>query len=140
MFKDLVPFDTVSGAEDGRYLKVRTGEHIGVLPLTFKKTKPSKGSSLWWFSTIYWIADLLILLTNRINKFVLEIKKSLLIKQNRLVLNKSISSAKLFLFESSWLFNRSFMQQYWIIIVCIVLLFSQSFMNIVIFVKIGILF
>ena len=27
-----------------RHLKVRSGEHIGISPLTFKKTKPSKDS------------------------------------------------------------------------------------------------
>ena len=29
-----------------RHLKVRSGEHIGISPLTFKKTKPSKESSI----------------------------------------------------------------------------------------------
>ena len=35
------------------------------------------------------------------NKFVLEIKESLLIKRDRPILNKNISSAKLFLFDNS---------------------------------------
>ena len=56
-FKDCVPYDLVSGVvyeyKCGRYhssyygeaerrLKVRSGEHIGISPLNFKKTKPSK--------------------------------------------------------------------------------------------------
>ena len=32
--------------ETERPLKVRSGEHIGTSPLTFKKTKPSKESSI----------------------------------------------------------------------------------------------
>ena len=56
-FKDRLPFDLVSGVvykytcgrcnsnyygEMDRHLKVRSGEHIGISPLKFKKTKPSK--------------------------------------------------------------------------------------------------
>ena len=62
-FKDRVPYDLVSGVvyectcdrwnssyygETERHLKVRSGEHIGISLLTFKKTKPSKDS---------WICD-----------------------------------------------------------------------------------
>ena len=54
-FKDRVPYDLVSRVvyeytfsrcnssyygETERHLKVRSGEHIGISPLTFKKTKP----------------------------------------------------------------------------------------------------
>ena len=60
-FKDRLPFDLVSGVvykytcgrcnstyygETDRHLKVRPGEHIGISPLTFKKTKPSKESAI----------------------------------------------------------------------------------------------
>ena len=56
-FKDRVPYDLASGVvyeykcgrchssyygEAGSHLKVRSGEHIGISPLIFKKTKPSK--------------------------------------------------------------------------------------------------
>ena len=56
-FKDRLSFDLVSGVvykytcgrcnstyygEMDRHLKVRSREHIGILPLIFKKTKPSK--------------------------------------------------------------------------------------------------
>ena len=82
----------------------RSGEHIGISPLTFKKTEPSKESA---------IRDHLLncnnnpsfeeftILANGNNKFVLEIKESLLIKRDRPILNKNISSAKLFLFDNS---------------------------------------
>ena len=33
-------------SETERHLKVRSGEHIGITPLTFNKTKPSKESSI----------------------------------------------------------------------------------------------
>ena len=60
-FKDRLPFDLVSGVvckytcgicnstyygETDRHLKVRSGADIGVSPLTFKKTKPSKESAI----------------------------------------------------------------------------------------------
>ena len=60
-FKDRLLSDLVSGvvykytygrcssayyAETDRHLKVRSGEHIGISPLTFKKTKPSKESAI----------------------------------------------------------------------------------------------
>ena len=61
IFKDRVPYDLVSGVvyeytsgscnsyyygETERHLKVRSGEHIGISPLTFKKRKPSKKKSI----------------------------------------------------------------------------------------------
>ena len=57
----MVPYHLVSGAvyeytcgrcnssyygETERHLKVESGEHIGISPLAFKKTKPSKESSI----------------------------------------------------------------------------------------------
>ena len=60
-FKDRVPYDLVScvvyeyicGRCNSSYygqtethLKVRSSEHVGISPLTFKKTKPSKESSV----------------------------------------------------------------------------------------------
>ena len=118
-FKDRLPSDLVSGVvykytcgrcnstyygKADRHLKVRSGEHIGISPLTFKKTKPAKESP---------IRDHLLncnnipsfekftILANRNNKFNLEIKESLLIKQDRPILNKNITSTKLFLFDNS---------------------------------------
>ena len=60
-FKDRLPFDSVSGVVykyrcgrcnssyyggTDRHLKVRSAEHIGILPLTFRKVKPSKESAI----------------------------------------------------------------------------------------------
>ena len=118
-FKDCLPSDLVSGVvykytcdrcistyygETDRHLKVRSGEHIGISTLTFKKTKPSRESAIWDHclncSNISSFEEFTIL-TNGNNKFVLEIKESLLIKRDRPILNKNISSAKLFLFDNS---------------------------------------
>ena len=59
-YKDRVPYDLVSVVvyeytcgrcnssyygDTERHLKVRSGEHVGISPLTFMKTKPSKESS-----------------------------------------------------------------------------------------------
>ena len=100
-FKDGLPPDLVSGVvykytcgrcnstyygETDRHLKVMSGEHIGISPLTFKKTKPSKESAirdhLLNCNNIPSFEEFTIL-TNRNNKFVLEIKESLLNKRDR---------------------------------------------------------
>ena len=107
-FKDRVPYDLVSGVvyeytygrcnssyygETERHLKVRSGEHIGISQLTFKKTKQSKESS---------IHDHLLqcdnnpsfdeftILAHGNKKYLLEIKESILIKRDQPVLNKNI--------------------------------------------------
>ena len=89
--------------ETARHLKVRSGEHIGISPLTFKKTKPFKESP---------IRDHLLecdsnpsfdeftILAHGNEKYLLELKESLLIKRNQPVLNKNISSATLHLFNT----------------------------------------
>ena len=114
-FKDRLPSDLVYKytcgrcsstyyGETDRHLKIRSGEHIGISPLTFKKTKPSKESAirdhLLNCNNIPSFEEFTIL-TNGNNKFDLEIKESLLIKRDRPILNKNISSAKLFLFCNS---------------------------------------
>ena len=88
--------------ETDRHSKVRSGEHTGISLLTFKE--PSKESI---------ICDHLLncnnipsfekftILTIENNRFLLDIKESLLIKRDRHILNKNISSAKLFLFDNS---------------------------------------
>ena len=60
-FKDCLPFNLVSGVvykytcercnsshygETDRHLKVRSGEYIGISPLTFRKVKPSKENAI----------------------------------------------------------------------------------------------
>ena len=118
-FKDHFLFDLLSGAvykyaygrchssyygEKDRHLKVRSGEHIGVSLLTFKKTKPSKDSvvndHLLNFSNISSFVEFTIL-GNGNNKFILDIKENLLMKRDKPILNKNISFAKLFLFGNS---------------------------------------
>ena len=69
--------------ETDRHLKVRCGEHIGISPLTFKKTKPSTESAirdhLLNCNNISSFEEFTILANGK-NKFVLEIKERLLIK------------------------------------------------------------
>ena len=114
-FKDHLPFDLVSGVvykymcgrwdsfyygETDRHLKVRSGEHIGISPLTFTKVKPSKKSAihdhLLNCHNITSFDDNFTILAYGHHKYILEIKESLLSKHGRPVLNKNISSAKLF--------------------------------------------
>ena len=82
--------------ETDRHLTVRSGEHIGISPLTFKKTKPSKESAirdhLFSCNNIPSFEEFTIL-ANGNNKFVLQTKESFLIKQDGLILDKNISSA-----------------------------------------------
>ena len=117
-FKDRLPFNLVSGVvykytcgrcsssyygETERHLKVRSEEHIGISPLTFKKTKPLKESAIRDYllncNNIPSFEEFTILV-NANNKFVLEIKESLFINRDSPILNKNISSAKLFLFDT----------------------------------------
>ena len=86
------------------HLKVRSGKHIGISPLTFKKAKPSKESS---------IRDHLLqcdnnrsfdgftILAHRNKKHLPEIKENFLIKRDQPVINKNISSGTLHLFETA---------------------------------------
>ena len=97
-FSDRLPFDLVTGVvykctrgkcnstnykETDTCLNVRSGEHIGISTLTFKKTKPSKESAieehLLNCNSISSFEEFIIL-TNGNNKLVLEMKESLLIK------------------------------------------------------------
>ena len=96
-FKDRLPFDLVSGVvckytcgicnstyygETDRHLKVRSGGDIGVSPLTFKKTKPSKESAihdhLLNCNKIPSFEEFTIF-TDGNNNFVVEIKKACLL-------------------------------------------------------------
>ena len=96
--KDRLPLDLVSGVvhkytcgrcnstyygETDRHLKVRSAEHIGISPLTFTETKTSQENAirdhLLNCNNISPFEEFTIL-ANGNNKFVLEIKESLLIK------------------------------------------------------------
>ena len=83
------------------HLNVRNGEHIRISPLTRKQVKPKNIS----------VADHLLLcnhsasyddfsvLTRENKKFLLELKKSLLIMREQPSLNRSIILAPLYLFD-----------------------------------------
>ena len=116
-YKDPIPKDLISGVvykfqcgvcnesyyvESIRHLDIRSGEHIGVSPLTGKKVKPSNNSA---------ICDYLLhcnflpsfnkfsVLAYENKKYLLEIKESLLIMRDKPSLNRNINSAPLYLFD-----------------------------------------
>ena len=85
-------------------MKFKSEEYIGISPLTFRKVKPSEESGirdhLLNRDNILSFDEFTILAYGH-HKYILEIKESLLIKHDRPVLNKNISSAKLFLFDNN---------------------------------------
>ena len=116
-FKNRLPYDLMSCVaykfqcgrcnvyyygETDRHLKIRSGEHIGISQLTFKHVKPSAESlirdHLLFCNHDPSFGDFTILAQGT-NNFLLEIKESLLIKRDKPILNKNISSAPLFLFD-----------------------------------------
>ena len=93
-----------------RHLKVRSGEHIGISPLTFKKTKPSKESAIPdYFLNCNNILSFeqFTILANGNNKFVFEITERLLIKRDRPTSNKSLVLLNFFFLTKA----RFFIQQ-----------------------------
>ena len=66
--------------------------------MTFRKAKPSKESGIC-NNTLS--SDEFTILVDGHSKNVLEIRENLIIKCDRPVLNKNISSAKLFLFDNN---------------------------------------
>ena len=118
IFKDCVPYDLVASVvyenmcdrcnslyyvETEKHLKVRSGEHIGISSLTFKKTKPSKES----LTRDHHLQcdnnpsfDDFSILAHGHKKYLLEIKESILIKRDQPILNKNISSTTLHLLEA----------------------------------------
>ena len=117
-FKDRLPYELISRVvyklqcgrynssyigETDRHLKVRSGEHIGISPLTFNKVKPSAESSVrdhLLFCDHSPSFDDFTILTHGNNTFLLEIKESLLIKLIKPELNKNSSSAPLYLLDT----------------------------------------
>ena len=88
--------------ETERHLKVSSGEHTGISPLTLKKTKPPKESSTrdhLLESDINPSFDEFTILAHGNKEYLLETKESLLIKHDQTVLNKN-SSAMLHLFDT----------------------------------------
>ena len=116
-YKDRIPKDLISGVvykfqcglcnesyygESIRHLDIRSGEHIGVSPLTGKKVKPSNNNAICDhllhcnFLTSF---DNFSVLAYESKKYLLEIKESLLIMRDKPSLNRSINSAPLYLFD-----------------------------------------
>ena len=62
-----------------RYLKVRSDSYIGIYPLTFNKVKPSVKSSISNHLVFCYNSHDFIILAHVTNKFLSEIKESLLI-------------------------------------------------------------
>ena len=92
--------------ETDRDLKVRSGERIeiSICHLTFKKPEPSKESAIRdHILNCNYIPSFVefTMLTNENYIFFLETNESLLIKRDRTILYKNISSPKLFLFYNS---------------------------------------
>ena len=117
-FKDRVAYEILPGVvyeytfsrynssyygETERYLKIRYGEHVGISPLTFKITKPSKESLIRDYLLQYNnnpSFDEFTILAHGNKKYLFEIKESLLVKRNQPFLNKNIRSATLHLFDT----------------------------------------
>ena len=116
-FKDRVPQVLTSGVvyklqcglcyesyfgECVRHLAVRSGEHIGISPLTNKREQPRKDSAVCQhllncnYSLTF--EDFRVLCHENKN-YLLELKESLLIMRDRPSTNRNVRSASLYLFE-----------------------------------------
>ena len=87
--------------ESIRHLHIRSGEHIGVSPLTGKKVKPSNNSAICdhlLHCNFVPSFDNFSVLAYENKKYLLEIKESLLIMRDKPSLNRNINSAPLYLF------------------------------------------
>ena len=90
--------------ESIRHLDIRSGEHIGVSPLTGKKVKPSNNSAICDHCNLLHCNflpsfDNFSVLAYENKKYLLEIKESLLIMRDKPSLNRNINSAPLYLFD-----------------------------------------
>ena len=78
--------------ETDRHLKVRSGEHIGIFSLNFKKVKPSAKNSIrnhFLFCNHDLSFDDFTIVAQGTNKFLLGIKESLLIMRDKPRLEKT---------------------------------------------------
>ena len=116
-FKDPIPRDLISGVvykfqcghcngsyygKSIRHLNIRSEKHIDVSPLTGKKAKPINNSAVrdhLLYCNYLPSFDNFSILSHENKKFLLEIKKSLLIMRDKPSLNRNISSAPLYLFD-----------------------------------------
>ena len=98
-----------------RHLKLRSGEHIGISPLTYRNVKQSRESAICDNRLIcnnISPFDNFTILTSGHHKNILKNKESFLIKRDIPALNKNVSSAKVFLFDR----NQNFQRFYYIVI------------------------
>ena len=116
-YKDPIPKDLIPGVvykiqcglcnesyygESIRHLDIRSGEHIGVSPLTKKKFKPSNNSAICdhlLHCNFLPSFDNFNVLAHENKKHLLEIKEILLTKRDKPLLNTNINSAPLHLFD-----------------------------------------
>ena len=116
-FKDPISKDLISGvvykfqcglcnesyySESIRHLDIRSGEHIGVSPLTGKKVKPVNDSAVrdhLPHCNYLPSFDNFSILAHENRKLLLQIKESRLIMRDKRSLNRNISSAPLYLFD-----------------------------------------
>ena len=88
--------------ESIRHLDIRSGEHIGVSPFTGEKVKPSNNSVICdqlLHCNFLPSFDNFSVLAYESKKYLLEIKRSLLIMRDKPSLNRNITSAPLYLSE-----------------------------------------
>ena len=85
-----------------RHLSVRSGEHIGISPLTNKRVQPRKDSAvchhLLTSNSSPTFEDFSVLCQEN-KKYLLELKESLLIMNDRPSMNRNIRSVSLYRFE-----------------------------------------
>ena len=87
-----------------RHLSIRVGEHLGVSPLTGKKSKSKKSTStavkdhMLFCDHIVSIDDFKILATSD-SDFHVKVKESLLISRDEPILNKNEMPLPLYLFD-----------------------------------------
>ena len=86
------------------HLRMGAGEHLGVSPLTGKKSKTKKSTAVKdhhiyiFCDHIVSIEDIIILATSD-SEFQITVKESLLISHDEPILNKNETSIPLYLFE-----------------------------------------
>ena len=89
---------------EGAILPITVKRIDRISPSTFRKVKPSKESAICDHrlncNNIPSLDEFTILAYEH-HKYILEVKESLLIKHDWPVLNKNITSAKLFLFDNN---------------------------------------
>ena len=85
-----------------RYRDARSGEHMGVSPLTWKTVKSTNKVLfviIYFIAIIYLSFDNFSILGHENKNFLLEIKESFIIMTDKPSLNRNTSSTPLYLFD-----------------------------------------